>query len=102
MSEVCEVPAPQSLFIDDYLRHRKHTENVLHLCLTEVNNTGIAIEPQFVIHENENVLDCCKNMCAKFAHACNLELNNKWIFIHLHLEVFFSSQIITYFIVDKI
>ena len=33
---------PQPLFIDDYLINMKHAENTLHLCLTEVNNTGIA------------------------------------------------------------
>ena len=33
--------APQSSFIDEYLINTKHSENVLHLCLAEVNDTGI-------------------------------------------------------------
>ena len=55
--------APQSLFIDDYLMNIKHA-GVLQLCLAEINNMGIAIEPQFVIPKNEHVLDCCKKVCA--------------------------------------
>ena len=35
------------------------------------------LEPQFVIHENEHILDCYKKVSAKFAHACNLGLSDK-------------------------
>ena len=49
----------------------KHAENVC----TYVWQKSMAqekLELQFVIHENAHVLDCCKKVCVKFAHACNL------------------------------
>ena len=46
----------------------KHTENVLHQYFAEINDTGIArASICFFIHENKNVLDCCKKGCGKFA-----------------------------------
>ena len=67
--------APQSLFIDDYLINVKYAEDVLHLCSAEVNNTGIA-RASICNFKNEHILDCCKNLCPKFAHASNLVLNS--------------------------
>ena len=45
------------LFIDDHLINIKHAENVWYQCLAEVSDTG-KLEPQFVIQENEHVLEC--------------------------------------------
>ena len=39
----------------------------------EVNNTRI-VEPQFDIHENKHIIDCCKKVREKFAHLCNVGL----------------------------
>ena len=50
--------APQSLFINDHLINIKHAENVC----TFVWQKSVPLEyrePNFVIHENKQVLDCC-------------------------------------------
>ena len=79
--------APQSLFIDDYFIHIKHTENVLYLCLAEVSNTGMA-RATIVIREIEYILDCCPKFCAKFAYACNL------LMVELIIQHFAASEFI--------
>ena len=43
-------------------------------CVCRKSITQESLEPQFVINENEHVLDYCKKVLAKVAHLCSLGL----------------------------
>ena len=61
------------LFIDDHL-NIKHEENVLHLCLAEVNDTWIDRASICYSWKQTCSRFFYKKVCAKFSHVCNLGL----------------------------
>ena len=58
------------------------------------------LEPQFVIHENENVLECSSYVSAKFAHELMEDCEQlPIVWSHLHRELVCSPPAQTFAVI---